>query len=292
MICTLTDDFDAATVERIQARLDEVERDHRVRVLWAVESGSRAWGFPSPDSDYDCRFFYVRRHDDYLSPWRPRDVIETPLDGVLDVNGWDLIKAVRLAARSNATVLEWLRSPLAYRGQPAFAEELLDVCRDVVDHNAIRRHYFHAGRAHWNRSGAAEGGKVSLKKLFYAIRPAAALHWTRTLGSPVPPMNLSALLEEAPPAEDVIDAITALVRAKAVTRELGEGVVPEPIRRFVLHEFGLVAKTDVPHLGPEIRERASAAFTDLLRRFAPITGTEVSANDPDNFSAISKISCI
>ena len=137
----------------------------------------------------------MRRHDDYLSPWRPRDVIETPLDDVLDVNGWDLIKAIRLAA---------------------------------------------------------------------------ALHWTRTLGSPVPPMNLSALLEEAPPAEDVIDAITALVRAKAVTRELGEGVVPEPIRRFVLHEFGLVAKTDVPHLGPEIRERASAAFTDLLRRFAPV----------------------
>ena len=194
MICTLTDGFDAATVERIQARLDEVERDHGVRVLWAVESGSRAWGFPSPDSDYDCRFFYVRRHDDYLSPWRPRDVIETPLDDVLDVNGWDLIKAIRLAA---------------------------------------------------------------------------ALHWTRTLGSPVPPMNLSALLEEAPPAEDVIDAITALVRAKAVTGELGEGVVPEPIRRFVLHEFGLVAETGTQRLRPEIRDRASAAFTDLLRRFAP-----------------------
>lgn len=194
MICTLTDGFDAATVERIQVRLDEVERDHGVRVLWAVESGSRAWGFPSPDSDYDCRFFYVRRHDDYLSPWRPRDVIETPLDDVLDVNGWDLIKA---------------------------------------------------------------------------IRPAAALHWTRTLGSPVPPMNLSVLLEEAPPAEDVIDAITALVRAKAVTRELGEGVVPEPIRRFVLHEFGLVAETGTQRLRPEIRDRASAAFTDLLRRFAP-----------------------
>lgn len=194
MICTLTDGFDAATVERIQARLDEVERDHGVRVLWAVESGSRAWGFPSPDSDYDCRFFYVHRHDDYLSPWRPRDVIETPLDDVLDVNGWDLIKAIRLAA---------------------------------------------------------------------------ALHWTRTLGSPVPPMNLSALLEEAPPAEDVIDAITALVRAKAVTRELGEGVVPEPIRRFVLHEFGLVAETGTQRLRPEIRDRASAAFTDLLRRFAP-----------------------
>ena len=136
----------------------------------------------------------MRRHDDYLSPWPPRDVIETPLDDVLDVNGWDLIKAIRLAA---------------------------------------------------------------------------ALHWTRTLGSPVPPMNLSALLEEAPPAEDVINTITALVRAEAVTRELGEGVVPEPIHRFVLHEFGLVAETGTQRLRPEIRDRASAAFTDLLRRFAP-----------------------
>ena len=188
---------------------------------------------------------------------------------MLDVNGWDLIKAIRLAARSNATVLEWLRSPLIYRGQPAFAEELLDVCRDVVDYESIRRHYFHVGRAHWNRSGAAEGGVVSLKKLFYAIRPAAALHWTRTLGSPVPPMNLSALLDEAPPGEDVMDSITALVRAKAATRELGEGVVPEPIRRFVLHEFGLVTETGVQHLEPEIRDRASAVFTELLRRFAP-----------------------
>ena len=268
MICTLTDDFDAATVERIQARLDGVERDHRVRVLWAVESGSRAWGFPSPDSDYDCRFFYVRRHDDYLSPWRPRDVIETPLDGVLDVNGWDLIKAIRLAARSTATVLEWLRSPLVYRGQPAFAEELLDVYRNVVDHDAIRRHYLHVGRAHWKRSGAAEGERVSLKKLFYAIRPAAALHWTRTLGSPVPPMNLLEQLEEAPGRGR---------HGRDHRPGPGQGGHPRAQggRRLGTHSpvraarVRLVAKTDVPRLGPETRERASAAFTDLLRRFAP-----------------------
>ena len=266
MICTLTDDFDAATVERIQARLDGVEGNHGARVLWAVESGSRAWGFPSPDSD--CRFFYVRRHDDYLSPWRPRDVIETPLDGVLDVNGWDLIKAIRLAARSTATVLEWLRSPLVYRGQPAFAEELLDVYRNVVDHDAIRRHYLHVGRAHWKRSGAAEGERVSLKKLFYAIRPAAALHWTRTLGSPVPPMNLLEQLEEAPGRGR---------HGRDHRPGPGQGGHPRAQggRRLGTHSpvraarVRLVAKTDVPRLGPETRERASAAFTDLLRRFAP-----------------------
>ncbi len=79
-------------VGQIDQRLDDVCRDHRVRMLLAIESGSRAWGFPSPDSDYDCRFVFVRSVEDYLSPWSRRDVIETPLDAVLDVNGWSLAK--------------------------------------------------------------------------------------------------------------------------------------------------------------------------------------------------------
>ncbi|MFE3443732.1 DNA polymerase beta superfamily protein [Nocardia sp. NPDC059180] len=82
----------------------------------AIESGSRAWGFPSPDSDYDCRFLYVASLDTYLSPWRTRDVIETPLVGLLDVNGWDLGKALRLLVKGNAVLIEWLQSPIVYRG--------------------------------------------------------------------------------------------------------------------------------------------------------------------------------
>ena len=271
MFCTLTDDFDAATVGRIQARLNEVELKHGVRVVWAVESGSRAWGFPSPDSDYDCRFFYIRPYDDYVSPWRPRDVIETPLDDILDVNGWDLIKAIRLGAKSNATVLEWLRSPLIYRGQPEFAEELLDLCKGLVNYDAVRNHYFHTGRYAWDRSGATNGEVISLKKLFYAIRPAAALQWMRLHGSAVPPMNLAALLDEAPPAPDVLEAITALVEAKSVTRELGKGIAPEPIRRFIQHEFQLAAETESGprHPAAEARAQASQVFIDLVRRFAP-----------------------
>ena len=164
---------------------------------------------------------------------------------------------------------------MIYRGQPAFAEELLDVCRDVVDYNSIRRRCSHTGRSHWERSGAAEGSVVSLKKLFYAIRPAAALHWTRTPGAAIPPMSLSTLLEEAPPAEDVVDAIRTSVQAKTVTRELGEGVTPEPIRRFVLHEFALVAEAESPRPGLTTRDRAAAAFTDLLRQFAPTHVQEI-----------------
>jgi hypothetical protein len=95
----IPDQLDPSAVARIDARLAGVETDHHVVIGWAVESGSRAWGFASPDSDYDCRFLYVHPIDAYLSPWLPRDVIETPLDHVCDVNGWDVRKAVDLMVR-------------------------------------------------------------------------------------------------------------------------------------------------------------------------------------------------
>ncbi|GAB2637937.1 nucleotidyltransferase domain-containing protein [Nocardia goodfellowii] len=105
--------MDPAVVGHIDAELDRVQREHRVSVRLAVESGSRAWGFPSPDSDYDCRFVYVGALDNYLTPWPARDVIETPLVGLLDVNGWDLAKALRLLVAGNAVLIEWLMSPIS-----------------------------------------------------------------------------------------------------------------------------------------------------------------------------------
>ena len=98
-------DFDGETVAAIDARLAAIVRDDRVAMPLAIESGSRAWGFASPDSDYDCRFLYVRGRQDYLSLWPKRDVIETPLDGLLDVNGWDVAKALRLIVKGNAVAI-------------------------------------------------------------------------------------------------------------------------------------------------------------------------------------------
>src|SRR4030081_1730205 len=110
--------FDPAVVTAIDARLRSVSEREHAAVLLAVESGSRAWGFPSPDSDYDCRFIYVRRRDDYLALYAPRDVIEFPIGGDFDVNGWDLGKALRLMLKGNAVVIEWLTSPYVYDGSP------------------------------------------------------------------------------------------------------------------------------------------------------------------------------
>lgn len=269
---TLPASFDPTVVAAVTDRLAAVEHEHGVRVAWAVESGSRAWGFPSPDSDYDCRFVFVRPVSAYLDPWSPRDVVETPLDAVLDVNGWDLVKAVRLATAGNATLGEWLRSPYVYAGDPAFRDELLDLVDAVADRAAIVRHYLHVGRDHWLRSGAGDGAEVILKRVFYALRPAATLHWLETHPDRVtPPMDLRRLLAEAPVPDAVAERVAALVAAKAVTRELGSGVVAEPVRRWVQERFAAAAAHDATASPTTAEARAEAArrFRDLLRRWAP-----------------------
>jgi hypothetical protein len=126
---------------RILGELDRIEHENNVRIVLAIESGSRAWGFPSPDSDYDVRFLYIRPEQDYLSVFEQREVIERPLDAVLDVNGWDLKKALRLMAGSNAVVLEWLTSPLRYRAVEAAADGLLQAARDVAHLPSFAYHY-------------------------------------------------------------------------------------------------------------------------------------------------------
>ena len=101
--------------DEIGARLAAVEQEHNVTILLAIESGSRAWGFPSPASDFDVRFVYVNPLEFYLSINPGRDVIELPIDGVFDIGGWDLQKALRLLIKPNPVIMEWIRSPITYR---------------------------------------------------------------------------------------------------------------------------------------------------------------------------------
>lgn len=244
-----------------------MKREHRVAIPLAIESGSRAWGFPSPDSDYDCRFIYVRREDDYLTPWPPRDFIETPLVGDLDVNGWDVGKALALMLKGNAVVLEWLRSPLAYAGDAWFRDGMLALADRHADKASIAQHYLHLG---WRqrRTYFPDGEDVPLKKLFYALRPAAALRWLRLHAAAVPPMHFPTLMSEcdAPPA--VREVVAALLDAKARTRELGVAPVPEPIGRFIDEEF-TDARGRWPKTQPDHSARAEAAlfFREAVRRY-------------------------
>jgi len=259
--------FDPASLAAIDARLDAIEADEGVRVLLAIESGSRAWGFPSPDSDYDCRFLFVRRTEDYLSPWVRRDVIEDPLEGELDVSGWDLGKALKLLLKGNAVAVEWLTSPIVYRGDPALHDSLLDFARRWSNRTGIARHYLHLGEKQ-RRTYFADGKPVRLKKLFYALRPAAALRWLRLHpDAAIAPMHFPTLMDECDPPAGLAPLVADLIARKAQTREMGEAPLPEAIVGFVDAEFALARETLPPSAerpDPAAREAAESLFRSAL----------------------------
>ncbi|WP_233608111.1 nucleotidyltransferase domain-containing protein [Nocardia stercoris] len=226
--------MDPAVVAEVQAELDRVTTEFGVRIPWAIESGSRAWGFPSPDSDYDCRFVYVAGLETYLSPWTQRDVIETPLVGLLDVNGWDLGKALRLLVNGNAVIVEWLMSPIVYRGDHTFRDALRELAEEVADRNRVARHYLHLGERQW----ALFGGEGPLKKLFYSLRPAMALRWLREHPTAVvAPMHLPTLMAGCTLPAELTTAVADLTEAKSRTRELGNGRAPAAVAAFIEAEF-------------------------------------------------------
>lgn len=260
------------TVASIDARLDAVRAEQGVALPLAVESGSRAWGYPSLDSDYDCRFVYVRPLDAYLTPWPPRDVIEMPIEGDLDVNGWDLGKAVKLLLKGNAVILEWLTSPIVYRGDAQFRDDFLALAVRVASRAAVGRHYLRLGERQ-KILAFADGEDVPQKKIFYVLRPAAALRWLRLHpDEAIAPMNFSELMDGCAPPGEVRAVSDDLLARKAVTRELGRAPLPAALARFVEEEFawgratfdtGLVRITD------EARAAAEAFFRETVRRFDP-----------------------
>ena len=137
--------------QRVQDALAQVEAERDVRVLFACESGSRAWGFASRDSDYDVRFLYAHRRDWYLSVEDRRDVIERPIADDLDVSGWELRKALRLLRKSNPPLLEWLQSPVVYRRDPVFTTEFGVLASEFYSPRRCFAHYLHMAFGNWSR---------------------------------------------------------------------------------------------------------------------------------------------
>lgn len=177
--------------ETILSKLDEIENRENVKILLAVESGSRAWGFASPDSDYDVRFIYVRPKEDYLRLEKTRDVIELPIEGELDINGWDLDKTLRLLRASNPTLFEWFSSPIVYR-ETAFAQEFRSIMQRYFSSKRGLSHYLSMASSNYREY--LKGNMVKAKKYFYVLRPVLACRWILDKGSP-PPMLFSELME-------------------------------------------------------------------------------------------------
>lgn len=179
--------------EIIEKRLKAVEEEHKVMILYACESGSRAWGFASQDSDYDVRFLYAHPTDWYLSIYPQRDVIEDINDGVLDINGWDLRKALQLLQKSNAPLREWLSSPIVYRSMDALVSPLKELAQQSLRPKSLCRHYLAMARKSFKTIQQQQESKI--KTYLYTLRSLLCCQWIITHHSQ-PPMRFDELLAE------------------------------------------------------------------------------------------------
>ena len=175
----------------IKGKLCEIEKRENVKIIYAVESGSRAWGFASLDSDYDVRFIYVRKLEDYLKLEKTRDVIEWQLDDVYDINGWDLNKTLRLLHSTNPTVFEWANSNIIYRSSEEW-ERVRSIINGYFSKKAGLHHYVNTAKRTYSEH--LKGEYVRLKKYLYVIRPILACEWILEEGTP-PPMLFKELAE-------------------------------------------------------------------------------------------------
>lgn len=213
-------------------KLKAIELNERVRILWAIESGSRAWGFPSIDSDYDVRFIYVRTLNDYIGIQNLKDVIETPtifhetLGNPIDMNGWDVRKALQLGLKSNPVLVEWLASPIVYIRESTEMTPFVDFIHQEANIDTLYYHYRQITQKSWEQ---IQQSNISckLKTYCYAIRSTLAIEWLRHRKAP-PPMDLKSLYQGLVLDIALEKFILELVQLKKESRE-GDTIERNPI---------------------------------------------------------------
>jgi predicted nucleotidyltransferase len=247
---------------RVAAALAALEAEHNIRILYACESGSRAWGFPSPDSDYDVRFVYVHALDWYLGLDESPDTLNFPVDDELDLAGWELRKTLRLLRGSNAALFEWLQSPIVYHEAPEFRAQLAPLLPQAFNLKAGQHHYL--GQL---RRGVEEdliGVEVRLKRLFYALRSALAARWIRERHT-LPPMEFAPLRALLP--AELQGVVEELLAQKTHSNEKTTVARSGALIDFLGEEYaaGQAVRAGLPVARVEkLNERLDALFRQLL----------------------------
>jgi len=246
-------------LENIGKELDQIEKDYGVQILYACESGSRAWGFDSPDSDYDVRFIYLHRTEWYLKLSPGRDVIErTASGGELDMSGWDLKKTLLLLKKSNPPLLEWIHSPIVYRDD-GFLVSRLRVLAEQEYFSSLRSmyHYYHMARGNYTKYLQGKD-KVYAKKYFYVLRPILACVWLKH-GLGIVPTEFIKLVNGVVTDPDLRTEIMKLFEEKRSGAEMRERDPIPVIDQFLDKWLGEYETLEGVLKVPQEREH----FTDL-----------------------------
>ena len=237
-------------LEYIQNKLPEIEKEHNVRILYAVESGSRAWGFESTDSDYDIRFIYAHERNWYLNILPKRDVIEYPVEGDYDFSGWDLRKTLFLLNKSNPVLFEWLKSPIVYFKNDCFINIINELAKCYFSPISSIYHYLHMANGNFRQY--LQNDEVKTKKYFYVLRPILACLWIEKFNES-PPMEFDKLLTLINNKE-LLNKINELLTKKRSGVELGTEPKIASINSFIegaLRHFEQDANSFNPRKKPD-----------------------------------------
>lgn len=220
---------------KILQRLDVIAHEQHINILFACESGSRGWQFPSPDSDYDVRFIYLRSGREYLSVSGKTDDMSFPISDELDIHGWDLRKLLRLMLKSNTTPFEWLQSPIIYKEKTGFSEEMWSLCQYYYGRRSNIHHYL--GIAAGARASLTADGSIGIKKLFYVLRPLLAAKWCLERKT-IAPMTIGPLMELLP--ADLAKEVSDLIALKADRPEGFPVSMSDDLKCYIDREMGAI----------------------------------------------------
>ncbi len=224
--------------DEITQLLYDIEKEFDVKILFAIESGSRSWGFASEDSDYDVRFIYVHRSDWYVTIRERRDVIEKPLTDELDISGWELRKALRLFRKSNPVFLEWIVSPYQYLKQGSFLEQINQLATTYCSDITRAYHYMNMAESQFEKYIYGKE-QVSLKKYLYVLRPLLNLMWLKKHGGLIP-MQFPEVCNGVDLPNEVRCDIDKLVKQKQASGEIDKGDRIDSIDQFVTEHLELL----------------------------------------------------
>lgn len=252
--------------EKIPEVLSQIESENNVKIIYACESGSRAWGFASKDSDYDVRFLYVHARDWYLSIAEKGDVIEIPVDEVLDVNGWDIRKALQLLRNSNAPLLEWLVSPIVYQCEEAAVEPLRALSKKAFLPLASFHHYLSMSEN--SLAKIRDTGTPRIKSYLYTLRPMLCCKRLRTFGTQ-PPMVIDKLMNAflSDPAEEIRRHVDDIIRMKKESLELTSIVRLSAFEDYLMNQLAELSQYPPKKADKETMEHFDGFFRELLNMF-------------------------
>lgn len=217
--------------DTILTELETIEKEHGVKILYAIESGSRGWGFESTDSDYDVRFIYQRPLEWYIRVDEQKDTLDLPIDEVLDINGWDISKVIKLMAKSNSCIFEWLSSPITYRDNEALVQQLKEVADYYYRPKAGIYHYINLAKN--SMKYMEEDGSIRIKKFFYALRPVMASLYIERY-KVVPPMNLMEMMAKLTLDKGLVKEIQELILYKQKLTEADTFYPSTVLKDFVV----------------------------------------------------------